>query len=202
MERVVTVREKAPSITRRQQAEARLMVIKNALEVADQELCRALAERDWEAFDLSSFEEYCAVKLPELTHIKLRVTARRARTAALLDADPTVTERAIAAATGASPATAHRDVLAVTGREPASFEAKPAPAQEPVTTPPPPVSGYRAAVALVASRGAGGMTFVELCEASGWRGGQATGALSKAHDKGLTVPTGIYRDGCNVYRAV
>jgi hypothetical protein len=154
---------------RRQAAESRLLVIKNALEVADQELSRALAERDWEA-----------------------------RTRALIEADPSVTEREIAAATGASPATAHRDVLAVTGRQPASNEAKPEPVQ---ATPPPPQSGYRAAVALVAARGAAGMTFVELCDATGWRGGQATGALSKATSKKLLRSTGLFRDGCGVYVA-
>lgn len=179
---------------RRQQAESRLMVIRNALEVADAELARALAERDWEVYNLASFADYCAEKLPDLQHIKLRVDARRARTRALIDAAPDVTEREIAAATGASPATAHRDVLAVTGRS-ASNEASPTP---PVSLSAG-VSNVDRAVAWVAARGARGLTYIELCERTSWRGGQATGALSEAKRRGLIVPSGAFRDGCSVY---
>lgn len=184
--------------TRLQQAESRLLVIRNALTVADEELSRALAERDWEVFGLATFGEYCAEKLPELEHIKLRVAPRQARTKALLEADPTVTEREIAAATGASPATAHRDVLAVTGRAVASNEAGP---QPPVTAPPVPQSGYRAAVALVAAQGAHGLTVKELAAATGWHHGQASGALSKAARKQLIRARPTFRDGCAAYVA-
>lgn len=190
---------------RRQQAEQRLMVITNALEVADAELVRALLERDWEVFGLPSFERYCVEKLPGLTVIKLRRPARLARIKALLEADPDLPERTLAAAAGASVGTAHNDVVFLTtGKKPGALK---------VEQPAPPayqssderyaeaVSGYRAAAALVAAQGAHGLTYVELCEQTGWRGGQATGALSKAHRKGLIAPTQNFRLGCAAYVA-
>jgi hypothetical protein len=174
--------------TRRQQAESRLLVIRNALEVADQELGRALAERDWEVYDLASFEEYCAEKLPDLVHIKLRAPERQRRTKALIDADPTVTERAIAAATGASPATAHRDRLAVTGRRPASNEA----------TPPPSKPESRVSVILRLA-GDGPVTVRELCARARIHHGAASGALSRVHRQGRVRRLLRYRDDCAVY---
>lgn len=182
--------------TRRQQAESRLLVIRNALTVADEELSRALAERDWEVFGLGSFEAYCSEMLPELVHIKLRVAARRARTKALLDADPAVTERAIAAATGASPATAHRDVLAVTGREVASNEASP---EMPQAAPPVQSPKTDRVVALVAAQGARGLTCLELEHETGWRHGVASGPVSTVARQGRIRATGRFREGYGVY---
>lgn len=162
--------------TRRQQAESRLLVIRNALEVADQELGRALAERDWEVYNLASFEEYCAEKLPDLVHIKLRAPERQRRTKVLIDADPTVTERAIAAATGASPATAHRDRLAVTGRRPASNEA---------TTPPAKPESRVSVILRLA--GDGPVTVRSLRKVTGWDHQEASPALSRLAASGRLV---------------
>ena len=117
---------------RRTMAEHRLLVICTSLEMADEELGRAKADRDWEVFDLPDWEAYCAKKLPQLKHIKLRAPERQRRIKALLDADPNTTEREAAASTGSSAATAHRDFLAVTGREPASNEAAASPVKQPV----------------------------------------------------------------------
>lgn len=185
----------APAVgTRREQAEQRLLVIRNALEVADAELARALAEQDWEVFDLASFEDYCAEKLPELVHIKLRVAARRARTKTILDANPDATERQIGAATGASPATAHRDVLAVTGRS-ASNEATAERSAAVVS----PLTNWQVVARFVVARGAAGATCRELEDKLGWRHGTASAAFNAAEKKGHIRRDGRLRDRYGVY---
>ena len=85
---------------RRQQAESRLLIIRNALAVADEELARAYAEKDWEALGCKSWAAYCAELLPDLKFIKLRPEVRRARIAALHAAG--ASRREVAAGSGAS----------------------------------------------------------------------------------------------------
>jgi uncharacterized protein YerC len=175
--------------TRRQQAEGRLLVIRNALEVADQELGRALAERDWEVYDLASFEEYCAEKLPDLVHIKLRAPERRARVKKLLEAG--ATRRQLAAATGASLGQVQKDVVALRG-----------PQERSLVNATPSLTGESRAdqvVRLVGLAGDEGMTVRELCARARIHHGAASGALSRVHRQGRVRRLLRYRDDCAVY---
>jgi hypothetical protein len=180
----VTVREKAPTILTAEGARRITARIRDALSVADDLLVQAYEGLAWEALGHDSWAAYCAAELPELRMVKLRAPERRARVHALRDAGASIPE--IVAATGSSLGTVHRDLTPTT---PAPFQMES----------PRRVSGYRAAVELVTAQGAAGLTCIELCERTGWRGGQATGALSKAHSRGLIRPAGTFRDGCTVY---
>jgi hypothetical protein len=117
--------------------------------------------------------------------VTLRAPERKARAQALRDAGATLPE--IVVATGSSLGTIHRDLTPPKPRQAFQMERH--------------ASGYRAAAALVTAAGAEGLTCIELCQRAGWRQGQASGALSKAHRRGLISPTGTFRDGCGVYIA-
>lgn len=170
--------------TRRQQAEGRLAVIRNALTMADEELARVKAERDWEVFGLGSFTEYCDQMLPDLKFIKLRAPERLNRIKALLAADPNTTEREAAASTGSSAATAHRDFLKATGRS-ASNEAR-----EFAQPAPSPVPTYVQAARAIGACGPGGGSTPDVMSRLGWEQGRASVAVSRAAKRGLLVSTG------------
>ena len=154
---------------RRQQAEQRLLVIRNALDIADKELAKAKANRDWEVFDLCSFEDYCAEMLPDLKFITLRAPRRQARIKALLAEDPDTTEREAAAATGSSAATAHRDFVKVTGRS-ASNEAR-LPARK-----------TDRVVELIAAAGAAGLDVRAVQKALRCERHEASATLTRLHN--------------------
>jgi hypothetical protein len=183
----VTVREKAPTILTAEGARRITARIRDALSVADDLLVQAYEGLAWEALGHASWAAYCAAELPELRMVKLRAPERKARARALRDAGASLPD--IVAATGSSLGTAHRDVTPAKAPQPFQMES------------PRHVSGYRAAADLVTAAGADGLTCIELCDRAGWRQGQASGALSKAHRRGLITPTGTFRDGCGVYVA-
>lgn len=191
-----------PVTARRQQAEERLRVIRNALEVADDELERAFVEKDWETLGFDSWESYCSA-IPEFHHFKMKAQPRRERVAKLRAQGANIPQ--IRAATGASLGTIHGDVKLLEGghsREPVSFlkdEQPPQPAEQPVPTPPAPVSNVARAVALVAAQGTRGLTVQELCREASWHHGQSSSALTKAHQRGLLVRSDSYRQRCAVY---
>lgn len=57
-------------------------------------------------------------------------------------------------------------------------------------------------LALLAAAGPLGMTYRELCERTGWMGGQATGTLSAMHKEGLIARLAVQRrEHCSVYVA-
>lgn len=197
----MTVREKAQSLstTRRQQAEQRLLVIRNALEVADVELERAFVERDWETLEFDSWESYCAA-IPEFQHFKMKAGPRRVRAKLLREAGATIPE--IVAATGSSLGTIHRDL------NPApSFQMETAqPAEMPAEPSSPTAPTHVLAARVIAACGASGGTTREVMGHLKWDQGPASVALSKAAKKKLVVPTGERRHvttnsiGFTVYR--
>lgn len=181
----MSTREKAPTILTREGARRKIARVRDALALADDLLVELYTGRAWEALGYSSFDAMCAGELPELRTLKLRAPARKARAVALREAGATIPE--IVTATGSSLGTIHRDLT----------PAKPAESFQMET--PRRVSNVDRAVSLVAAQGVRGMTYIELCRAAGWRGGQATGALSEAKRRGLIVPSGVFRDECSVY---
>lgn len=188
----MNTREKAPTILTREGARRKIARVRDALALADDLLVELYEGRAWEALGHESFEAMCAAELPELRTLKLRAPARKARAVALRGKGATIPE--IVAATGASLGAIHRDLN----------PPKPVPTFQMETAAAPTslsagVSNVDRAVAWVAARGAKGLTYIELCERTSWRGGQATGALSEAKRRGLVVPSGEFRDGCSVY---
>lgn len=143
-------------------ARRRVRQIRDALAVADDLLAQAFAARDWEALGHASWEAYCAAELPELRHIKLRATERRARVARLLEAGAST--RQIAAATGSSTGQAHNDIKALTA---------------PPAVPAVPVCKTTRALELVAAAGDAGLTVHQLEKRTGWHHGSASAVLHR-----------------------
>jgi hypothetical protein len=55
------------------------------------------------------------------------------------------------------------------------------------------------ALAYVEAAAGEGLTYIELCRITEWRGGQATGALSALYRRGLIRESGQTREGCNAW---
>lgn len=177
--------------TRRAAAENRLLVIRNALSVADEELERALVERDWEVFDLPSFEAYCAEKIPEFKHFTMRPESRLQRIERLRRLGATIPQ--IVAATGSSLGTVHRSLEALEGghKRPAVSKWKDEEQPEPLS---PEViadaTNWQVVRRHVSKAGARGLTCHEFEQATGWGHGRASAAFHSAEHKGY-----IHRDG-------
>jgi hypothetical protein len=187
----MTTREKAPTILTAAGARKLTARIRDAVALADDLLVRAYEGRAWEALGHDSWSAYCAAELPELRMVKLRAEARRERAAALREAGASIPE--IVVATGSSLGTIHRDLTPA----PVPFQME---SRQPVQVAPPVhLSNVDRAVALVAAQGTRGLTVRELCLEAGWHHGQASGALTKAHQRGLIVRSATYRERCAAY---
>lgn len=192
--------------TRRQVAEQRLLVIRNALEVADEELERAFVERDWEALEFDSWVAYCAA-IPEYRNFKMKTAPRRERIKKILEANGSIREAAAAA--GTSVGTAHNDarVLGFVQERselntPAVYPeainpAKPAKAAVPASRLP----VWATAAMRVQTAGARGLTCLELEHELGWGHGAASAALHGAERKGRIRRDGRFRDRYGTYVA-
>ena len=204
----MTTREKAPVVLTATGARRLTDRLVTTLTEAHEVLIDLWVGRAWEALEYPNWEAYCKAELGDMLMVKLPPTQRREAAERMKAAG--MSYRKIAAPFGVSPASIHADLAppkpaksvqklnahdAGVGSQPVN----PAGAVGTSSVLPAPRSGYRAAVALVAAQGAYGLTYVELCAQTGWRGGQATGALSKAAGKGLIRPTLNFRDGCSAY---
>lgn len=190
----MTTREKSPTVltAAREAAQHRVRVIRNALEVADEELVKAYEARDWETLGYDSFEAYCVGELPGLRTMTLRAPARRARAHALRAKGATIPE--IVVATGSSLGSIHRDL---TPRKPApSFQMEtPAPPLVPVER----LAKWQTVVRHVAAAGAAGLTCLEFERQTGWRHGASSAAFHSAQRKGYVRRGGTFRGGYGTY---
>jgi hypothetical protein len=161
-------------------AEARRLTsdARNALALADDLLARLFAGAAWSALGHADWVAYCAAELPELRHLKMRATPRRARVAALQAAGASMRE--MAAATGASLGTIHGDVAALAG------------AQSRVS-----IAGTRTdrVVAALIAAGPAGLTVHQLARKERCHHGAASAALSRLAAAGrvrrLPAPRGV-----------
>lgn len=182
---------------RREQAEGRLRIIRNALGVADEELEAALVNRDWEVFDLPSFEAYCAEKIPEFRHFKMRREPRNERIDRLHRQGATIPQ--IVAATGSSLGTVHRRLEALEGghkREPVSNRKEADPAPPALAEP-----KWLVVARFVNAQGQRGASCLEFERAQGWGHGAASAAFYAAEKKQAVRRDGRIRQGYGVYRA-
>lgn len=193
----MTTREKAPTILTAAGARKLTARIRDALALADDLLVRAYEGKAWEALGHASWPAFIAAELPELRMVKLRTEVRREWVRKLLEAGASVREAAVAA--GTSVGSAHNDARVLGFVEERSELNTPRAAEQPVSPPLPQVSNVDRAVALVAAQGARGLTVRELCHEADWHHGQASGALTKAHQRGLIARSDVYRDRCAAY---
>ena len=180
----MTTREKTPTILTEAGARRLTDRLVTTLTEAHELLIDLWVGRAWEALHYPNWAAFCEAELGDLLFVKLPPAMRREAAAHMKEAG--MSYRNIAAPFGVSPASIHADLA----------PPKPKPSVQKLNAGP---SGYRRAAELVAAAGAVGLTYIELCDRSGWRGGQATGALSEAKRRGLIVPTGMFRDACSVY---
>jgi hypothetical protein len=187
----MTTREKAPTILTAEGARRLTDRLVTTLTEAHELLIDLWVGRAWEVLDYPNWAAYCEAELGDLLMVKLPPAMRREAAAHMKSAG--MSYRNISAPFGVSPASIHADLAPA---KPKSVQKLNTPA-----TPPPVVhlSNVDRAVALVAAQGTRGLTYIELCREAGWRGGQATGALSEAKRRGLVAPSGQFRDHCTVY---
>ncbi len=188
---------------------------------------RAFRGRAWNALGFTSWDEYCKETFagPRM----LRLSDEQLTELCVEFADAGMSTRAIGSAAGIGHATAARklnaskrkpaDVIGLDERRQtrdrkrtASKEAHPAgkglaPGTEDtfceagldmaayLAT----LSKTETALFYVGESGTDGLTYIELCEITGWRGGQATGALSALYRRGLIRESGKSREGCNAW---
>lgn len=196
----------ATTDVRRQQAEGRLLVIRNALEVADDALVQAYAERDWEVFGYTSWGEYVAEMLPHLRMIKaLPVDERAEKWAEQVRAG--LSQAAVAEGAGVGKATVSR---ALKGKElpdnATGLDGKVRSTRPTVPSrngsPAPKLSGAAQVRAALVKAGAAGVTTPELVSRLRLHWGVVSGELSRCTDNGRALLPTTTRDGYAVYVAV
>lgn len=193
----------AATDVRRQQAEERLLVIRNALEVADQELAKAYAERDWEVFGYTSWGEYCEKKLPQLRMIKALDPDERAEKWAQ-QVRAGLSQGAVAEGAGVNKATVSR---ALAGKDLPStatgLDGKVRSTRSSVaprnTSAPVKLSGAARVRAALVEAGAGGVTTPELVKRLRLHWGVVSGELSRCSQNGRALLPTVTRNGFAVY---
>lgn len=193
----MTTREKAPTILTKVGARRLTDRLVTTLTEAHELLIDLWRGRAHQALGYANWDAFCKAELGDLLMLKLPPEMRREAAEHMKDAG--MSYRNIASPFGVSPASIHADLAPPKPKRSVQELNTPQPAEQPVPTPAEHVSNVVRAVSLVAAQGARGLTYLELCEKARWRGGQATGALSEAHRRGLIVPSGRFRDRCRVY---
>lgn len=185
--------------------------IRDALALADDLLVKAYEGRVWEPLGYATWAAYCEAELPQLRMLKVEPEERAEKWAGQVRVG--LSQGAIADAYGVGKATVSRALAGkdlpatatgLDGKVRSTRRSTVPPRNSSTPTAPVPavpdqVSNVVRAVALVAAQGDRGLTVHELCAKTGWHHGSSSGALSKAHRRGLIVPSGRFRDRCRVY---